>query len=251
MNIDEKTLRKLVESALLRILSENTCSKKDLYVIWTKDNEEAYLDFFRQAKGQKDYNIINVIDDISCTDGIVEKLKCSIQDIGSYVLKADIDCEKLSDFITVFPAASRDIIAKAALCICDTFETQWIENCLSNGEQIIFKTSGLKRFTGKETPEYIKRILSYYRDLMSFGAKITNDIFDNAAEIKELKAAETLEISKPKRQEFTHTKGGKKLITAADITTDSRDEIMINKGDIVTALARDKAEKLGKKIVYC
>ena len=78
----------------------------------------------------------------------------------------------LEETVSIFPAITKDLLAKAALCISDTFETAWIERGIEAGARIAFLRGGLPKFSGKEKTAYTNKIMEYYRQVLEYGIEI-------------------------------------------------------------------------------
>lgn len=78
----------------------------------------------------------------------------------------------LEDSLTIYPVMTHTWAAKMALCIGDSFITQWGERCIQVGAAVHFILAGLQKFTGQEPCTYKEMIFSYYRQLLSYGVSI-------------------------------------------------------------------------------
>lgn len=240
MNINENELIKLISRILIEMNIDNTkldktISKKDLYVILSDKWEEEYLTFFNMHINKSNYNIHTVIPG-AMMNLFIEK---NIPNVGELISRENIDIEGIDGFTTVFPILSRDIIAKAALCISDVFETKWIENCIAKGLKVIVRKSGLKAFSGLESRAYVNKIMGYYEDLKSYGIEITDDLLSfHGSDIEKDEEVKPIPLS------------SKKVITEKDIDSSFKDKtIVLNPGDIMTSLAKEKAKNQGINII--
>jgi hypothetical protein len=245
LEISEKFLRTIVEKILRELLALNNeekqdkKEKRDLYIVLPESKaEEEYEKFLEDyRKNSAEFNFI-----------FVAPYNFKPEPESKIVLRNDIDFNELNNFTTFFPVVKRDTIAKAALLISDTFETKWIENSITKGERTILKASGIPCFSGKEPESYVNRFVSYIKDILSFGIEIGTEI---KTEIKT--------PGKPEKQNYiqgnlflpekTMPRDAKKVITVSELYKLKKGETLnLGKGDIITDLAKEKAETMGIKI---
>lgn len=247
MELDEKTLVKLVAEIIRQLKSEedkdaNIIPSKSLYVVFGAQWEENYLHFLQSIK----YDLHRVF--IVVTDEMLPAISNKALIGSAKIIRRDeIDLENLHNFITVFPTTTRDTIVKTALCISDTFETKWIENCFTKGQQVILYKSGIQKFTGKEPKSYVKKINTYYEELKSFNIEITDDIYGHRLNEIEINSC----VESTQLNQINHPKQIKQTITVADLYkyTDNK-KIVITQDDVITPLAKEQARDMGIEITF-
>lgn len=230
MNISKEQLRNLV----LRILEELKQERKQkMYLLCMSSWSEEYAKFLAHMELSEVFDICPVIPLSWKKQGFEEQLRqyqsCSDILYRSWDYPADLDAA-----VTVFPVVPRDVIVKTALCISDTFETAWIAACISRGGRTLFLRSGLTKFSGKEQPAYVSRILDYYRQVFLYGIEIgcVDDLRKNTAS----------------GQMGPSVSEKKRVISSLNVEELAMGGILyLQPGDIITDLARDKAES--RKIV--
>ena len=238
MEINETSLYQIISKVIQKMLDENlipnfSVPERSLYVILTENWKEAYATFFRTLENRREYRIFTVIPPSMANDYYIKKLK-ECGDCGTVLKQDEVSFETLPDSLTVFPVVPRDLVAKTALCISDTFETKWIQNCMANGRKIVLLKSGLEPFTGREPKAYVSRIQEYYKMIAEYGIEIKEDI----------KTA----ISIPLQNRTADA--GQKVITEGDIDRFVQNrQIVLHPGDLITALAKEKALRLGIDII--
>lgn len=248
MEIDEKILKDLIIRAIELFQSENSRQnisfpKKKVYVIFTEEFNEKYLNFFKNLNKKSEYDAYAVVTPEIYNNSLVNNLK-EFQVCKSIIDINDINFDKLSNYLTVFPTISRTAIVKTALCIEDTFETKWIFKSIEKGEKIILLRSGLERFSGKEPLSYVNKILDYYRTLLEFNIDIAEDIF--TTENKESLITNEIEDETSNYYESS----GKKIITENQVEMYRYNKkIILKTGDIITDMAIDKARNLNIEII--
>ncbi|MGG7098256.1 hypothetical protein [Clostridium sardiniense] len=249
MEIDEKVIRELVIKAINLIQSENSTKslsipKKKLYVIFTEEWNSKYWDFFENLNKINKYDVYAVIPSRITNNLHINNLK-KFKVCKGIIDEKDVDFDDLENYITVLPTISRSLVAKVALCIDDTFETNWIFKNMEKGERTILLKSGLVKMTGKEPSSYVNKILGYYRTLLEFNIEISDEIVDINKESLSIGVDEPLDKVNEKKE---HT--SKKVITEIDIEKYVQDrKIILNKGDIITELAKDRARSLNISIL--
>ncbi|MDR0382168.1 MAG: hypothetical protein LBH86_09295 [Oscillospiraceae bacterium] len=136
------------------------------------------------------------------------------------------------DFLTVFPFASRNLVVKTALCLADDFETRWVARCIARGQPVVMRREH-PLFTGQERDAYRRKIESYYRDAAAYGIR-----FDLPSG-----HGETRRPPGP---------GRRRIVTQKDLETPGTPGTLpLRRGDVVTALAAERAKELGIDIVFC
>lgn len=246
MEIDENIIRELVIKAIKLIQSENSMKdlsipKTKIYVMFTEEWNSKYWNFFESFNEKNEYDIFAVIPSNINSNIHLNNLK-KFKVCKGIIEEKNINFDILENSITVFPTISRSIIAKTALCIDDTFETKWIFKNMEKGQRTILLKSGLTKMTGKEPESYVNKILNYYRTLLEFNIEISDEIFE--LNKKDL-LVNVLETPAEKQQQIT-----KRIITESDIEKYARNrKIILNKGDIITELAQDKARSLNISIL--
>ncbi|MBM7835675.1 hypothetical protein [Clostridium sardiniense] len=249
MEIDDKVIRELVIKAIKLIQSENSTKslsipKKKLYVIFTEEWNSKYWGFFESLNKINKYDVYAVIPSRITNNIHVNNLK-KFQVCKGIIEEKDVKFDDLEDYITVFPIIPRSLVAKVALCIDDTFEAKWIFKNMEKGQRTILCRSGLAKMTGKEPSSYVNKILGYYRTLLEFNIEISDEFFDMNKEILSIDIDEPLDKLNEK-----YKQSSKKVITEIDIEKYVQDrKIILNKGDIITELAKDRARSLNISIL--
>lgn len=238
MEINETSLYQIILKVIQKMQDENLIPNfsvpvRNMYVILTENWEEEYGTFFRNLENRREYQIFTVIPPSMANDYYIKKLK-ECGDCGTILKQNEVSFEALPDSLTVFPVFPRDLAAKTALCISDTFETKWIQNCMANGRKIVLLKSGLEPFTGKEPKAYVSRIQEYYKIIAEYGIEIKENVKTPVSILPQNRTADA----------------GQKVITEGDIDGFIQNrQIVLHQGDIITALAKEKALRLGIEII--
>lgn len=176
MKISEERLKELA----LRVLRELEAEEKregrsekaqKLYMVCASLWNDGYEALLKEMERLDGYNIYPVIPASWQKQGYEGRLR-SCKACGGILYRS---CEKPADMeraVSLFPVVSRDVLVKTALCISDTFETSWIAACIEKGSRTVFLRSGLARFSGREKPAYVNRIMEYYRQVLEYGIEI-------------------------------------------------------------------------------
>ena len=260
MNISEKQLREAIIRAIAKIEAEEGLfslgrKRQKIYMVCAGDYDDRYLKFLHSLKDTKSVAAVPVLteelrgqESRFMSDGFCEECIYLDRKIPS----------DLEHAVTVFPVVPRDLVIKTALCISDTLQTQWITSCMEAGSRIIFLTSGLSPFTGREPKAYVNRILSYYRTVLEYGIEISKEFKQDAEAVKEEKAVATSNWSPAKTWESVSTREvesvrpsglgkskKKRVISSRDVEKLQRGGVLIvGEDDIITDLARDRAKFL-------
>lgn len=271
MKISEERLKELV----LRVLKELEAEERSegrpekgrkLYMVCASLWNEGYETLLNEMEGLKGYNIYPVIPASWQKQGYEGRLR-SCKACAGILYRS---CEKPADIdesVSLFPVVSRDVLVKTALCISDTFETSWIAACIEKGSRAVFLRSGLARFSGKEKPAYVNRIMEYYRQVLEYGIEICNleEFAEGQGEEPAAFAGESVkpedgsrcvgympqEPEKLFQWEQTLTSQAvsesrkKRVITASNVERFASGGIVyLQPDDIVTDLAKDRAKFL-------
>lgn len=234
MEITQETLKIIIKKVIAELGSyeKNNVPKEELFVVFQNEWDKRYEEFFLLLKGQEKYKIFSII-----PNTLKEKIP-QLKQFSTVLFRENIDLSIQNPQLTVLPVVSQTIIAKIALAIDDTFETKWIRNCFSKGKKVIIWGSGLDSFTGKEPKKYVSTIKNYYQTILEYGIEILGDILAYYPQ-KEDKCENSKLIC-------TNVNKGKRVITANDITTYCHQgTLLLKDGDIITELAKDKAQLLG------
>lgn len=248
MEINETSLYQIILKVIQKMMDENlipnfSVPERNLYVILTENWKEGYRAFYRTLENRREYRIFTVIPPSMANDYYIKKLK-ECGDCGTILKQNEVSFEALPDSITVFPVVPRDLVVKTALCISDTFETKWIQNCMANGRKIVLIKSGLEPFTGKEPKAYVSRIQEYYKMIAEYGIEIKEAL------LTEEPACADPESTAGVLPQNRRTEAGQKVITEGDIDRFVQNhQIVLRPGDIITALAKEKALRLGIEII--
>jgi len=257
MEMDEKRLRELIIKAIELIKSESIQNmfipKKKLYVMLTETWNNKYWNFFEELNNQNEYDVYAIIPDKINDSLLINNLR-KFEICKGIVHEKDVHFDELIEYTTVFPMVPRNVIVKTALCIDDTFETKWIFKCMEKGQRIILLKSGLQRFSGKEPLGYINKILDYYRTLLEFDIEISDSVIERENYNLPVSCKSTSSINYSAnynmRLNENESKNVKKVITENEMENYIQDnKIILNRGDIITDMARDKARCLNISIV--
>ena len=271
MRIDEEWLRELVRR-IMQELEEERQKETRVYMICTTEWEECFLAFLKYMETCSGIRIYPVVPE-SWKESGKTKLLQECSSCAGLLYRSDTKPEDLEQTVSIFPVISRDTAAKAALCIGDTYETSWMLSCIESGAQVILLRSGLPRFTGKEPKPYQEQILSYYRKLLEYGVRMEDEAGCGAF-LREYHGKEsheqTVKQEKPIGQPGkTAQKSGvterkpegsmdhpeksrkKRVITSSNVEEYASDGVLVlQKGDIVTDLARERAQFLNIVLKY-
>lgn len=257
MIMDEERLRELVIKAIKLVRLENAQNlvipKKKLYIILTEEWNGRYWNFFETLNEQNEYDAYAIISSSIIGTLHINNLK-KFNVCKGIINEKDVHFDERLEYITVFPIVSRNIVAKTALCIDDTFETNWIFKAMEKGQRIIFLKSGLQRFSGKEPLNYRNKILDYYRTLLEFDIEILDCItqMEKLDLAEDFKGASSINYLKNNsvflcEDELSRIK---KVITEKEIENYIQgNKIILNDGDIITDMARDRARSLNISII--
>ncbi|MDO5516320.1 MAG: hypothetical protein Q4F66_02125 [Clostridium sp.] len=249
MEITQEMLRKIVIKAIEDIQSKSSknkyiIDKEKLYVFCNCKWNSIYWNFFEVLQYESQYEIIPVVYDDSDNEFFINNLR-KFKFISKIIHKDEIELLSEGEYIIVFPVVSRNLVVKTALCLEDDFSTQQIFSALENGNRVLFYKKGFKKFTGKESRPYVKKILNYYKTLLEFNIEICDEITEKKILVQDEVALEKFNYSDSNELE------GKRIITANEIGRYVNDNtITLNKGDIITELAIEKAEKMNISILY-
>ena len=224
MDINGNDFRRIVLQAIYQVLAEEKQKQqamRPVYVIFSHSFDGPWHIQPELAKGDM---LTAVIPD----DWPQDRVCCLMADSPfSQVIKQ-------AEAASLSLANSHTLAAKAALCIYDTFETQWLGRCISAGSQVHLMLGGLQKFTGKEPDAYVQRILSYYKILLTYGITI-GGYPSRHAETKASRTAKTQ--AAPSIVLRSH------IITASDVYPYAAGTcITIAPDAVVTSLAQDEAE---------
>ncbi len=252
MNISEERLRELVLRVLRELQAEEGREKTPLYMVCMADWSTAYEAFLHEMETCDSYRIYPVVPDAWKQDGCAARLAacpaCAGLRYRSEPLPPDLE-----QAVSLFPVVPRDLAVKTALCISDTFETAWVAACIEAGSRTVFLRSGLARFSGKETPAYVSRILTYYRQLLEYGIEIgTPQTLDTDADRTEPTVFASVPVphaEDPPVRPDMRMGGKKRVITASNVERLASGKVLhLLPDDIVTDLARDRAKFLNIRL---
>lgn len=232
MHISEETLKELVLRIMQKLQAEN---RKKLYMVCTSAWDERYPEFLKQMAGSA-CDIYPVIPQPwqQSYERILRE-HGAVSGVWYWEKGPPADLETA---VTVFPVVNRTLIAKAALCISDTFETSWIADGIGAGSRIVLLYSGMEKFTGKENPAYVERVMTYYRQVLEYGIE-----FGGVSDLPGGPVSEPDDNISP--MALTANPGKKRVITAANVDSLATGGVLyLQADDIITDLARDRAKSL-------
>jgi len=222
MEFNETTLRKIIS----RVLEEmEETSVPILYVVLTEAITYP-LGLFESLYIQQDYKVVILYDE--CLD--IEKNREIFPEKSNftYVQQSSITEPPLGVFESLFPMFNKTLIAKTALGVGDTFATKWIEHCFEQGQKVSILKSGMQMLTGKEPAGYQRTFQKYVKTLADYEINIIDKMADMSF----------------------HKQAERKIITYQDVFNFQGSEIKLDRQDIITDLAKEKAQELGIIIKY-
>jgi len=237
LDINGNEFKEMVMRIVRQVLQEQQHSARRLYIVFEDSFDVRYDTFLRSLTG--DYEVCAVVPDHWPGSPLAQRITDSCTCCKLIGRTASVDLA-VSDSLTVYPVASRNGIVKAALGICDTFETQWFQRCLSAGAAVRLLLSGLEPFTGNEPKPYRERILSYYRILLTYDVEIGFwETLEQLSDARFQALPGEPHDTVPVRAVRTP---GRQIITAADIAGYAAgSKVSISAETIITALARERA----------
>ncbi len=233
--ISEERLREIVQRILTEMETEEKLKRKQtkIYMLCTPHWDDRFPAYLKKMTESPDFLVYPVIP-LSWKEQGYEKFLLAYPSCGGILYRS---CEKpfdLDQTITVLPVVPRDVVVKTALCIADTYETDWIASCIKTGSQVVFARNGLARFSGKEPEAYKNQILSYYRTVLTYGIRICSEEEADSQPVLRTECTGVCRNDKKKR-----------VITASNIEQLAVNGVLfINPRDIVTDLALDRAKLL-------
>lgn len=251
MNISEKQLREAIIRAIAKIEAEEglfskSRKKQKIYMVCVGGWDERYLEFLKTVRPEEETAVPVLTEELRGQEHrFYSEQKCENCMYLDGMVPPDLE-----DAVTVFPVVPRDLISKTALGISDTPQTQWIVSCMEAGSRIVFLTSGLVPFTGREPKAYVNRILSYYRNVLEYGIELSDSCRrkPEGASEKRKQAYSPAAGSDRKTAYGTENikkSGKKRVISAKDVEQLQRGGVLlVEEDDIITDLARDRARFL-------
>lgn len=271
LNISEEKLREIVARVLRQIEAESAASplaeKKQIYLMCLESWDERYAGFLEEAgtaaeRFRAQYEVCALIPPSWRENGSETRLKnkggCITKTYGeAELLKEEAGIE---DTITVYPVVPYYLLAKAALCMDDTFESGWLSECIRQGGRPVFMSGGIPDFTGKEPEAYKEKILSYIRTILEYGVEIAETFSTDTEHLRPAASRPGLAY-KPKEELKPETgmdpfwgqepaaqavePRRRRIITASDVEkAQVQGVITLYPGDQITDVARDRAKFL-------
>lgn len=225
-----KVIQQLGEENLLPPLRQRAC-----YLILPERWQDDYFARLGALSVPHDYQAVFVLPKALFNDYYLQKLKELFP--ACLVIEQDQALkEQREESFTIYPFPSRELVAKTALCIEDSFETRWVGQCFSQGKKVVMLQSGMEPLSGKEPKAYRMKIEHYIRTLSDFGIELTHSYNLN----EQPKATPEQAVAKQQK---------KRVITEADLITCQKEgRLTLQEGDIITLLAKEKANELGIQI---
>lgn len=237
--LDPKQLEMMVLKVLEQLEKEKavqTAPQKQLFFILPDSWKDTYLEALQRFPVSPEYRVTVVLPSTLYNE-YYGKLFKKLFPKGSIAEQSKL-VPPDGEFITVFPFPSRGLIAKTALCIADSFDTQWIEQCFSLGQKILMLQDGMEPFSGKEPKAYRSKIEDYIRTLSDFGIELTNHL------------PQTVPCAAPAPKEEQTKSAGKRIITEADLGEFmAQKKLVLHQGDVITMLAKERAGELGIQVI--
>lgn len=238
MRIDEAALRRIIAEVLQQMNSHTVYSPAATGYIVLPDSWSAACSRYYERLGERiTQGLVTIIPPLA-EEGMIRQCLAFAGYRGEVLRKTAKDNMPSLPYLSVFPDAPRDFIAKVALCIGDTYQTRWARRAIEEGQRIQIVQTGLEPLTGREPVAYAQRIKGYYQDLESFGIEFVSDDFITVRDKWE-----------PIRE---HTGGLRKIrvYTESDIEQfQQAGRIELYPGDRITPLALDKANSLGIHVI--
>ena len=230
LDINGTEFKAIVLRAIQKVLAEQeqALTKRTVYVVF-EDSFDVRYDSFLQDMTESDAVTAIVPDDWS--QDLYDRIKrdCPFCQIIGQTAAGSLPLE---GSLTVYPVISRSLLAKAALGLEDTFQSQWLARCYGAGAAVHMMLSGFTKFTGKEPAGYVQKILSYIETLLTFDISI-------GAYPKEATDVVAQPAVLPEQIRLTSH-----IITAGDIASVSPGAtVYIDPSAIVTAYAAEEAER--------
>ena len=180
MQLDDQSLRQLITLILSVLRDQNGVAvtghpalpekQKTIFTIFTAPWDNRFYAFTDCLKKKGDCRLCGFV-----SPDLPEWAMGKLSELASWETIRIWDWNDPGDLknsVSVFPVTSRDTIVKTALCISDTFETNWIRTAMEQGGRIVLPRSGFERFTGCEPEKYKRKVLSYYRDLLEMNIEL-------------------------------------------------------------------------------
>ena len=238
MNISEARLRELVMRALRELYGEaEEPTRQKIYMVCGDRWDDRYEETLKNLDSTR-YLVCPVIPADWQNTVKVKNLQ-AVPACGVPLVRSDDMPADLEETVSLFPVVSRDVLVKTALCLSDTFENRWITSCIARGSRTMLLRSGLERFTGRETPAYVSRIMEYCRQVLTYGIELGSlEELD-----RDRKAPAPVSVCSVEQAAPTERK--KQVITSSNVEKLAVNGVIhLQKGDIVTDLARDRAKFL-------
>ena len=172
MEINETQLRKLIERIMELTLELTETSKQEILVVLTGNDYKQLATVLTQLTSDN-VNITAVADSKYMEDEELGKLLC--KDCRRIIQPAEALSGTFNYSKIIFPAMPRDILAKCALCIPDTYEVAIVQKAFEEAVPVALSKNALEPFTGKEPVSYQERILGYIKNLLEYGIEIELD----------------------------------------------------------------------------
>lgn len=240
MKISEEQLKELVLRVLKELETEKASGggqRQKVYMLCSAPWSGKYTEFLREMDASGACDVYPVIPASWERQGYETALK-SYSSCSRIIYRSCQHPADLEDAVTVFPVVPRDVLVKTALCIGDTFENAWISACIERGSRVVFLRSGLAKFSGKEPPAYVNRIMEYCRLVLDYGIEI--GAAGTVSNPEQLVEPEYL-VPVP----HVEHQARRRVVTAANVEQFASDGVLhLQKEDIVTDLARDRAKFL-------
>ncbi len=173
MELTETQLRKLVERVMELTLELTVEQPKKKILVVLSGYDVIRFSAVLQSLKENNNDVTVVISKEQLEFEEVGKLACEYADkivTPKEALASQVKYESI-----IFPAMPRDVLAKCALCISDTYEVMLIQKAFEEGIEVKIAKGGIAKFTGKEPESYQNRILGYIRTLLEYGIKLDLD----------------------------------------------------------------------------
>lgn len=244
MEISEDSLRKLIACIVEKVKAELSTKQEKVFVILAEGCKTQIPAFFENLEKNDNYHMNTII--TPSMESNYQQILKYYKTCGTIFNRDEINNESLSQYTTVFPFTPREVIVKTALGIDDTFETKWIRNCFEKGQKVILLSSGFERFTGKEPTKYIQTMQNYFKTILEYGIEIKTTFNSNENTLYQGESS----FFTMEQKAVCSQKQEKRVITTVDIEKCGRNgQLILQKGDIITSLAEDRAKESGVHII--
>ncbi|BBF42470.1 hypothetical protein lbkm_1152 [Lachnospiraceae bacterium KM106-2] len=168
MEMSKELLTAFLTRTIELLMQEET--KPSAYIVFSGSWSVKLPEMIRQIKHKNEFDLIAVLSKEQMEDDLY--LNLALSECKQILTREEALRQECYKQTTIYPIFHRDLLAKAALGISDTYETLWIQKAFEQGGKIKMIANGFDHFTGFEPEAYQKKILSYVKMLMEYGIEI-------------------------------------------------------------------------------